>query len=79
MKLIYLDHAATSPLSPEVLEEMLPVFSTHYGNPSSSTHGLGWYAAELVEIARRRVAQALGTPLDEAHPQNKIVFTSGAT
>ena len=60
-------------MDPEVLATMLPVFEKHCGNPSSSTHTFGWYAAELVEIAREQVAEAIGASAEE------IVFTSGAT
>jgi cysteine desulfurase len=74
MKLpVYLDNNATTPIDPRVLEAMLPVLSTHFGNPSSTTHPYGWHAEELVQIAREEVAALINARPDE------IVFTSGAT
>lgn len=74
MKLpLYLDHNATTPCSAEVLEAMLPYFTEHYGNASSTHHPYGWLAAEAVEESRERIAELIGcTP-------KEIVFTSGAT
>lgn len=70
---IYLDNNSTTAVDTLVVDEMLPTFSTHYGNPSSDVHAFGWYAAELVAIARERVGSLL-----DARPE-EIVFTSGAT
>jgi cysteine desulfurase len=70
---IYLDNNATTPLAPEVIEAMYDVLLNHYGNPASNTHPQGWYAQELVQIAREHVAKLIGAKPDE------IVFTSGAT
>jgi len=72
MKPIYLDHAATTPVLPEVLTTMRPYFSLHYGNPSEP-HQWGQQARAAVDEAREKVAQFLG-----AKPQ-EIIFTSGAT
>ena len=72
MKQIYLDHAATTPVSPEVLTAMQPYFSLHYGNPSEP-HQWGQQARAAIDEAREKVAQFLG-----AKPQ-EIIFTSGAT
>ena len=72
MKPIYLDYNATTPVAPSVREAMLPFFSEHYGNPSSS-HALGRACQEAVHAARERVAGLLGASPDE------IVFTSGGT
>ena len=69
---IYLDYNATTPVDPRVLEEMLPWFSTHFGN-TSSDHTFGWHAAEAVELAREQIAKLIN-----ASP-NDIFFTSGAT
>ncbi len=69
---IYLDHAATTPLRPEVLEAMLPYLTEHFGNPSS-LHAAGRRARQGLDDAREEVAAALG-----AKPR-EIVFTSGAT
>jgi cysteine desulfurase len=70
---VYLDHNATTPVHPIVLERMMPYFSDHFGNPSSRLHAWGWVAAEAVAVAREQVAVLIGA---EAHD---IVFTSGAT
>jgi cysteine desulfurase len=70
---IYLDHHATTPCDPRVVQAMLPHFSSSYGNPASTTHEVGRDAARAVELARRQVAMLIG-----ASPK-EIVFTSGAT
>ncbi len=69
---IYLDHNATTPLSPTVVDAMLPYLREHFGNPSSG-HVYGRRAAEAVARARGQVALLLGCDPDE------IVFTSGGT
>lgn len=69
---IYLDHNATTPVAPEVLEAMLPHLRDGFGNPSSG-HPYGRRANEAVRRAREQVAQAIG-----ARP-SEIVFTSGGT
>jgi len=71
---IYLDHHATTPLDPRVLEAMLPFFVEDFGNASSQTHVYGWRAEAAVEDARERIARAIGA----ADPR-EIVFTSGTT
>lgn len=70
--MIYLDHAATTPLDPRVLEAMLPYLKHEFGN-ASSVHRLGRTARFAVEDARQRVAALLGAE------EGEIVFTSGAT
>lgn len=70
--MIYLDHAATTPMRPEVFDAMRPYFLERFGNPSS-LHSYGLDAREAVERARKQVASAIG-----ATPQ-EIVFTSGGT
>ena len=69
---IYLDHNATTPLLPEVVDAMLPYLREHFGNPSSS-HVFGRRTHAAVEGARAQVAALLGAAPEE------IVFTSGGT
>lgn len=69
---IYLDHAATTPVDPRVLEAMLPYFGERFGNPSSP-HTEGQQARQALEQARATIAAVLNAAPDE------IVFTSGGT
>jgi cysteine desulfurase len=69
---IYLDHNATTPVLPEVVEALLPYLREHFGNPSSA-HVYGARARSAVERARAEVAALIGAEPDE------IVFTSGGT
>ena len=70
---IYLDHHATTPLDPRVLEEMMPYLTQKFGNASSMDHPYGHDASVAVEAARDRIARLVGARHDE------IFFTSGAT
>ena len=70
--MIYLDHNATTPVTPEVLEAMLPYLSEEWGNPSSS-YRFGSKLKGVVEAAREQVAELIG-----ANPR-EILFTSCAT
>jgi len=72
MRQIYLDHAATTPAHPEVVEVMQPYFSEKFGN-ASSVHSMGREARAAIEKARDSVAGLLGARSEE------IVFTSGGT
>lgn len=70
---IYLDHNATTPIAPEVIEAMQPFLHEHWGNPSS-LHAMGSKAKRAVDQARRSVARFIG-----ASDPNEIVFTSSGT
>ena len=71
-ELIYLDNAATTRLDKEVLQEMLPYMTEHYGNPSS-TYSVGIKTRMALEAARKKVANCLGVK------PSSIFFTSGGT
>ena len=73
MDIIYLDHHATTPVDPTVLDAMMPYFRESFGNASSLDHSLGARASSAVEEARGVVANAIGCEADD------IIFTSGAT
>jgi cysteine desulfurase len=73
LRLIYMDHNATTPLDPRVLEAMMPYLTEHFGNASSLSHAFGLAAAEAVERGRESVARLIGTTAPE------VIFTSGAT
>jgi cysteine desulfurase len=70
---VYLDYNATSPINDEVLESMIKVYRSNYGNAGSRTHSFGQNAKVAVEKAREQVASILGVQ------ENEIIFTSGAT
>ncbi len=70
--MIYLDHAATTPMLPEVWEAMRPYASEHFGNPASA-HAAGRKARQALDDSRERIAHLLGASPDE------VIFTSGAT
>ncbi len=72
MKRIYFDNAATTPIDPEVLQEMMPYFTEKFGNPSS-IYSYGREARLAIENARKQISRILN-----AHPA-EIFFTSGGT
>jgi cysteine desulfurase len=69
---VYLDHSATTYTDPEVLKEMIPFFAEIYGNPSS-LHSFGREVKKQIDIARQRVAKAIGAQSEE------IFFTAGGS
>ncbi|MCE3021729.1 cysteine desulfurase family protein [Staphylococcus pasteuri] len=69
---VYADYAATTPVKPEVVDSMMNIYQTHYGNPSS-IHSIGRDARKYLDESRRTVAQCLGAKA------NEVIFTSGAT
>lgn len=71
--LIYVDNAATTPVSKPVLDAMLPYFSENYGNPSSIFYSIGEQSRQAVENARTQVAKALGCD------EKEVFFTSCGT
>lgn len=71
-KIIYLDNAATTKTSPEVLEAMLPYFTENYGNPSA-IYSIGSANKEVINNARGQIAQVLGAK------ENEIYFTAGGS
>lgn len=70
---IYLDYAATTPVDTQVLEAMMPYFTTNFGNSSSRFHAYGWLAEDALEEAKGIVSEVSG------FSDKEIVFTSGAT
>ena len=70
---IYLDYNATTPVDERVMQEMLPYFTTHFGNAASKTHAMGWQAEAAIDKARKQVASFLSSE------ESEIVFTSGST
>ncbi len=70
---IYMDHHATTPVEPRVLEAMLPYFSIEFGNAASKDHLFGYRASQSVDHARAQIAALINARPDE------IIFTSGAT
>jgi cysteine desulfurase len=73
MSRLYFDAHATTPCDPLVVEAMLPLFTSRFGNAASLQHAYGWEAQQVVESARQHVADLVGARLRD------VIFTSGAT
>jgi len=71
-RFVYMDHAATTSIKPDVAESMIPFLKEYFGNPSS-LYSIGREGKEAIETAREQLAKALGAKPDE------IYFTSGGT
>lgn len=71
--IIYFDNNSTTQTDPRVVEEMLPYFTEHYGNPSSVRNKYGFEASAAVNLATRRIRDTIG------NQSAKIIYTSGAT
>jgi cysteine desulfurase len=72
-KIYYFDDQATTPVDPVAIDYMMSVLKENYGNPHSSSHQMGWQAADVIEENRAKVAKVISAESSE------IIFTSGAT
>lgn len=72
MERIYLDHAATTPMHPKVIDKMLEIMNSTFGNPSS-IHSFGREARHQIDLARQTFAQSIGAK------EQEIIITSGGT
>jgi cysteine desulfurase len=70
---LYFDYASTTPVRSEVLDKMLPYFSTLYGNAGSNLHHYGWLAQEAIDLSRNQIADYFNVK------PSSIIYTSGAT
>ena len=72
MERIYLDHAATSPMHPKVIDKMITIMNATFGNPSS-IHSYGREARHYIDLARAALARSIGAQ------ETEIIFTGGGT
>jgi len=72
-KPIYLDYAATTPVDPRVMDEMLPWFTEKFGNAASTTHNYGKESQEVIENVKSEISKLINANPDD------IIFTSGTT
>jgi len=70
---VYMDHAATTPCDPRVVEAMLPYFTEKFGNSGSRNHQFGWQAEDGVDYGRAMAAKLIGAN------EKEVIFTSGST
>lgn len=70
---LYFDYSSTSPLSPEILEKMIPYYYCKFGNSSSRNHFFGWQAEYIINISKKKISNFLNCDIKE------LIFTSGAT